>query len=83
MWRRRKSLETFTWRNSKKTGKGSGVTSRQVYSYGLIAGLTYTEMREMLPGFILDAFVRRLKYDTQLQTLGLTGKVGAIFGGHK
>jgi len=31
--------------------------------YALIAGLSYTEARKLAPGFILDLFVRRHKYD--------------------
>lgn len=33
------------------------------YSYGIIAGLSYTECRRLRPGFILDMFLQRHKYD--------------------
>ena len=39
------------------------MTFRKIISYGLIAGLTYTEMQDMLPGFVLDCFVFRQNYD--------------------
>lgn len=31
--------------------------------YGLIAGLTYTEMHRMAPGLVCDLYVLRLRYD--------------------
>ena len=39
------------------------MTYRKLVSYGLIAGLTYTEMQDMQPGFVLDCFIRRRDYD--------------------
>ena len=33
--------------------------------YGLTAGLSYTEMRRMPPGQILDLYFMRLAYDDQ------------------
>lgn len=36
---------------------------REVVSYGLIAGLSYSEMRNLAPGLILDLFVLRRNYD--------------------
>ena len=41
------------------------MTYRTVVSRGLIAGLTYSEMRRMRPGFVIDMFMGRLKYDDQ------------------
>ena len=41
------------------------MTTRVIYARGLIAGLTYTEMRHMFPGFVVDMFVARLKYDDE------------------
>lgn len=38
---------------------------RVVVSRGLIAGLTYSEMRNMRPGFVIDMFVMRMRYDDQ------------------
>lgn len=42
------------------------MTFRRIVSWGLIAGLTYTEMQGMQPGFILDAFILRRNYDDQM-----------------
>lgn len=39
------------------------MTFRKIVSRGLIAGLTYTEMQEMRPGFVLDCFFQRMEYD--------------------
>lgn len=33
---------------------------------GLYAGLTYTEMRHMFPGFILDMYVLHMKHEAAL-----------------
>ena len=33
--------------------------------WGLVAGLTYTEMGEMTPGMIVDMYIWRRKYDDQ------------------
>lgn len=41
------------------------MTYRSVVSHGLIAGLTYSEMRRMQPGFVIDMFVNRMRYDDQ------------------
>jgi hypothetical protein len=34
-----------------------------VIGYGLVAGLTFTEMQDMMPGEILDYFIYRRNYD--------------------
>lgn len=39
------------------------MTYRYIVSCGLIAGLKYTEMADMKPGFVLDCFIRRRNYD--------------------
>lgn len=39
------------------------MTYRKIVSYGLIAGLTYTEMQDLRPGFVLDQFILRRNYD--------------------
>ena len=33
--------------------------------WGLVAGLTYTEMQDMGPGMILDMYIWKRKYDDQ------------------
>jgi hypothetical protein len=42
------------------------MTERDIYSVGLIAGLSYSEMRHMLPGFILDMGSMRMDYDSRI-----------------
>ena len=42
------------------------MTDRQIYSCGLTAGLTMTEMRHMTPGFILDMYFWRVEYDSRM-----------------
>ena len=39
------------------------MTPRMVQIYGLIAGIDYNICRKLAPGFILDAFFTRHKYD--------------------
>lgn len=42
------------------------MTWRKLISWGLIAGLTYQDMRGMAPGLVLDLFIRRRDYDYTL-----------------
>lgn len=50
--------------------KGTGyLTVRQIYCYGLSTGLSYSEMRALTPGFIMDMFAGRQEY------------IGSLFGG--
>ena len=42
------------------------MTFRKIVSYGLIAGLTYTEMLDLPPGFVLDCYIRRQDYDDMM-----------------
>ena len=42
------------------------MTYRYIVSCGLIAGLSYTEMADMNPGFVLDCFIRRRNYDDMM-----------------
>lgn len=39
------------------------MTYRRVIGLGLIAGLRYHDMQDMLPGEIMDYYVWRQKYD--------------------
>ncbi len=39
---------------------------REYYGYALIAGIGHDEAENMLPGYILDMFVIRLRYDSRL-----------------
>ena len=42
------------------------MTYRKIVSWGLIAGLTYTELQDMAPGFVIDAYILRRNYDGQM-----------------
>lgn len=57
---------------------GRLLTVREIYSKGLIAGLSYSEMRHLEPGFILDMFAMRFKYDARLIAPKAAAK---LFGG--
>ena len=37
--------------------------------WGLVAGLTYSEMQEMTPGMIVDFYVWRRAYDDRLHRM--------------
>ena len=50
------------WKKSIKKNEKK-LTPRNVSIYGLIAGIKYTEGRKLAPGYILDAFLMRHKYD--------------------
>ena len=41
------------------------MTLRTVYASGLIAGLTYAEMTRMQPGFVIDMYMARRRYDDE------------------
>lgn len=41
------------------------MTYRMVVHFGLVAGLTLTEMRALAPGMICDLYVLRQRYDDQ------------------
>ncbi len=41
------------------------MTPRTVTAWGLIAGVTLTEQRELTPGFLCDLFVLRRGYDDE------------------
>lgn len=53
------------------------MTAREIYSAGLIAGLTLTEMRHMFCGEIMDYFVQRRDYDMAMHQLKL-GETGGL-----
>lgn len=48
----------------------------EYYGYALIAGIGHDEAEDMLPGYILDMYVMRLKYDVRLAGAG----IGRAFG---
>lgn len=45
------------------------MTYRQVVSYGMIAGLSLSEIMRTPPGMVLDLFLYRRDYDDQLHRL--------------
>ena len=42
------------------------MTYRKLLSWGLIAGLSFNDMRGMAPGLVLDLYIRRREYDYTL-----------------
>lgn len=44
-------------------GEDHSLTYRQAVAYGLIAGMTYTEIQAQEPGFVIDQFLYRQEYD--------------------
>jgi len=42
------------------------LTYRKLLSWGLIAGLSFNDMRGMAPGLVLDLYIRRREYDYTL-----------------
>lgn len=42
------------------------MTFRRIIAWGLIAGLSFSEMQDRQPGFILDCFILRRTYDDQM-----------------
>lgn len=42
------------------------MTRRTVIHYGLVAGLSYSEMGPLAPGLICDLFALRQKYDDEI-----------------
>ena len=43
-----------------------GMRAREYYGYALIAGIGRSEAEDMLPGYVLDMYILRLKYDAKL-----------------
>lgn len=66
-------------KRSKKKGNKSRISVDEIYSFGLIAGITITEARTLRPGFICDCYRRRLEYDAA----GMGGGVGQLLTGKK
>lgn len=46
---------------------------RELYGYALICGISLAEARKQTPGFILDCYHIRLKYDARLASIAATG----------
>ena len=43
-----------------------GMRVVEYYGYALIAGISHDEAEAMLPGYILDMYMIRLRYDAKL-----------------
>lgn len=52
--------------------------AREYYGQALIAGISVSEARHMLPGFIMDMFLLRTKYDAKLAGAQLARRTGLI-----
>lgn len=52
-----------------------GMRVREYYGYALIAGIGHNEAENMLPGYILDMYILRLRYDAKLAGAKLAGKM--------
>ncbi len=50
---------------------------RRVVSYGLIAGMSVSEVMRSCPGFVLDMFVLRRAYDDEQHQIKRERKGGA------
>ena len=53
-----------------------GLRVREVYGYALIAGIAVEDAARMAPGFVLDMYVMRAKYDARLAAPGVMRKAG-------
>ena len=42
------------------------LTAREIYGYGLIAGIPIREARRMEPGFVMDMYWMRGQYDARM-----------------
>ena len=56
-----------------------GMRVREYFGYALIAGIGQTEARRMTPGYILDMYMIRAKYDARMAMAGM-GKRTGLFG---
>lgn len=43
-----------------------GLRSREIYGYALIAGITPADAARMAPGYILDMYMIRARYDARM-----------------
>ena len=59
------------------------MTPRTVTSFGLIAGISYTESRSMSPGELCDYYIQRQAYDDQQHGIKRSKKADATDAGIK
>ena len=57
---------------------GRGVRVREYYAYALIAGISVTEARRMLPGFVLDCYNVRVKHDYRVNGFKIAKRTGLM-----
>jgi len=49
---------------------------REFFAYALIAGIGIEEARRMEPGFIMDMYLIRAKYDARRAGVGIPRRMG-------
>lgn len=59
------------------------MTPRTVTSFGLIAGISYTESRSMSPGELCDYYIQRQAYDDQQHGISRSKKTSVKDAGIK
>lgn len=52
--------------------------AREYYGQALIAGISVSEARHMLPGFIMDMYVQRAEYDAKMMGAKMARRTGLI-----
>lgn len=57
-----------------------GLRVREYYGYALIAGIPHDEAERMTPGYIVDMYMIRARYDAHVAMAGMAGKVGKRIG---
>ena len=72
-------MKTAQGRNGKldaEAGRKNGktLTWRRVTAWGLIAGLSVTDQREMIPGMVLDIYLCRQDYDDEQHGIRRKGR---------
>ena len=50
--------------------------AREYYGQALIAGISVSEARHMLPGFIMDMFKQRAEYDARMAGAKVARRTG-------
>lgn len=50
--------------------------AREYYGYALIAGISVSEARHMLPGFIMDMYKLRAEHDARLAGATIARRIG-------
>lgn len=52
--------------------------AREYYGQALIAGISVSEARHMLPGFIMDMFKQRAEYDARMTGAKVARRAGLL-----